>query len=117
MANIELDLCAMLQVTNLQPDAAYYLPVRFFDANCTLLTNTALGSIMAVVHDMAYVCSVDSVSAAWAFATKEHKHGVDYCMLHLLRPDSFDIKNMFPTVLLLQVSARDSASLPAWPCP
>ncbi len=39
---------------------------------------------------------------AWAFATKEHKHGMDYCV----HPDSFDIKNV-PTALLLQVSARD----------
>ncbi len=37
------------------------------------------------------------MSAAWAFTIKEHKHGVNYCMLHLLCPNTFDIKNAFPT--------------------
>ncbi len=56
------------------------------------------------------------MSAAWAFATKEHKHGVDYCVLDPLRPDSFDIKNVFPTALLLQVSARDRTGRAYEPC-
>ncbi len=51
------------------------------------------------------------MSAAWAFATKEHKHGVDYCV----RPDPFDIKNV-PTTLLLQVSARDRTGCAYKPC-
>ncbi len=55
MADIKLDLCAMPQVTNLQPDAAYYLPVRFFDANHTPLTNAPLGPGMPTAHDMAYM--------------------------------------------------------------
>ncbi len=54
MADIELDLCAMPQVTNLQPDAAYYLPVRFFDASRMPLTNAALGPSVPVAHDVAY---------------------------------------------------------------
>ncbi len=116
MADIELDLRAVPQVTNLQPDAAYYLPVRFFDANCMPLTNAALGPGVPMAHDVAYMCSVDSASAAWAFATKEHKHGMDYCVLHPLCPDSFDIKNVFPTVLLLQVSARDRTGRAYKPC-
>ncbi len=102
MADIELDLGAMAQVTNLQPDAVYYLPVRFFDANRMPLTNAALGPGMPMEHDMAYLSSMDSVLVAWAFATKEHKHSVDYCV----RPNSFDIKNV-PTALLLQFSVRD----------
>ncbi len=69
MADIELDLGAMAQVTNLQPDAAYYLPVRFFDANRMPLTNAALGPGMPMAHDVAYLCCVVSASAAWAFAT------------------------------------------------
>ncbi len=78
VADIKLDLRAVPHVTDLHPDTAYYLPVRFFDANCTPLTNAALGPGVPVAHDVAYVCSVDSMLAAWAFATKEHKHGVDY---------------------------------------
>ncbi len=111
VADIELDLGAMAQVTNLQPDAAYYLPVRFFDANRMPLTNAALGPGMPMAHDVAYLCSVDSASAAWAFATKEHKHGVDYCVC----PDSFDIKNV-PTALLLQFSVRDRTGRAYKPC-
>ncbi len=37
-------------------------------------------------------------------------------MLHPLRPDSFDINNVFPTALLLQVSARDCTGHAYEPC-
>ncbi len=50
MADIKLDLRTLPQVTNLQPDAAYYLLVCFFNANYTPLTNTPLGPGMPMVH-------------------------------------------------------------------